>query len=58
MQAFRLDLEKTAMEVLQSWVESYFVEVFENANLAVILAGRVTLMPKDLKLVLKIKMRE
>ncbi len=44
--------QKQALYVLQSWLESYLIDKFESANLCAIHAKRVTIMPKDLKLVM------
>ena len=56
-QDFKNDLrfQSTAILALQEATEAYLVSVFEDANLAAIHAKRVTVMPRDLALVTKIR---
>uniref|UniRef100_A0A5S6Q6Y6 Histone domain-containing protein n=1 Tax=Trichuris muris TaxID=70415 RepID=A0A5S6Q6Y6_TRIMR len=53
----RIDLrfQRAAMEVLQTAAEAYMVGVMEDTNLACIHAKRVTIMPKDIKLALRLR---
>uniref|UniRef100_A0A5S6QSV6 Histone domain-containing protein n=1 Tax=Trichuris muris TaxID=70415 RepID=A0A5S6QSV6_TRIMR len=53
----RIDLrfQRAAMEVLQTAAEAYTVGVMEDTNLACIHAKRVTIMPKDIKLALRLR---
>ncbi|ODM90224.1 histone H3.3 type 2 [Orchesella cincta] len=44
-----------AIEALQQASEAYLVGLFEDANLCVLHAKRVTIMPKDLQLALRIR---
>ena len=46
---------KTSLDLLQTMTEIYVVRLVEDSNLCAMHAGRVTLMNKDLVLVLKIK---
>jgi histone H3/H4 len=48
-------ITKKALEALQEAVEAYLVSVFEDTNLAAIHAKRVTIMPSDLALALRIR---
>jgi histone H3 len=43
------------MEALQEASEAFLVGMFEDANLCAIHARRVTIMPKDLQLVRRIR---
>ena len=56
-QEFRMDLrfQTDALLALQEAAEAYVVHLYEDTNLCAIHAKRVTIMPKDLQLVLKIK---
>jgi histone H3 len=56
-QAFKADLrfEKSAMESLQDAAEAYLIRLFEDSNLCAIHSKRVTIMPKDVQLVLRIR---
>jgi histone H3 len=47
--------QSTAMLALQEAAEAYLINVFEWTNLAAIHAKRVTIMPKDMKLALRIR---
>uniref|UniRef100_A0A5S6Q654 Histone domain-containing protein n=1 Tax=Trichuris muris TaxID=70415 RepID=A0A5S6Q654_TRIMR len=47
--------QRAAMEVLQTAAEAYMVGVMEDTNLACIHAKRVTIMPKDIKLALRLR---
>ena len=55
--AVRSDLrfQSTAMLALQEAAEAYLINVFEWTNLAAIHAKRVTIMPKDMQLALRIR---
>ena len=50
----KVRFRSTALEILQSWVEGYLIQQFQNANFAALHANRVTVMPKDLQLVRRI----
>ncbi len=56
-QEFRNDLrfQGTAILALQEAAEAYMTGVFEDANLAAIHAKRVTIQPKDVSLVRRIR---
>ena len=56
-QDFKTDLrfQASAIMALQEASEAYLVSLFEDANLAAIHAKRVTIMPKDLSLVRRIR---
>ena len=43
------------MLALQEALEAYLISLFEWTNLACIHAGRVTIMPKDIQLALRIR---
>jgi histone H3 len=43
--------QHSAMIVLQTWAEGYLINLLQDANLAAIHAKRVTVMPKDLRVV-------
>jgi histone H3 len=47
--------QATALAALQEAVENYMVGLFADGNLAAIHARRVTLMPKDVQLALRIR---
>jgi histone H3 len=47
-----------ALEALQSTVEAYLVGLFEDANLCAMHARRVTIMPRDMRLALRIRGEE
>jgi len=55
VKTFRWQL--SAMDALQEAMESYMVALFEDTNLAAIHAKRVTVMPRDLRLVRRIRGR-
>ncbi|GMT04370.1 hypothetical protein PENTCL1PPCAC_26544 [Pristionchus entomophagus] len=50
-----LRIQSLAVDALQEAAEAYLVNLFEDANMAAIHARRVTIMPKDLDLVRKIR---
>jgi len=50
-----LRFQRSAMEALQEASEAYLVGLFEDANLCAIHARRVTIMPKDMQLVKRIR---
>ena len=50
-----LRFQSTAMLALQEAAEAYLINVFEWTNLAAIHAKRVTIMPKDMKLAMRIR---
>jgi histone H3 len=50
-----LRFQKSALECLQEAAEAYLVGLFEDSNLAAIHAKRVTIMPKDMQLVRRIR---
>jgi histone H3 len=56
-QGFKADLrfQTTAILALQEAAEAYLVSVFEDTNLCAIHAKRVTIMPKDIQLSLRIR---
>ena len=56
-QNFKADLrfQTAAIEALQTAAEAYLVSMFEDANLCAIHAKRVTIMPKDIQLVRRIR---
>jgi histone H3 len=56
-QNFKADLrfQSTAILALQEASESYITGLFEDTNLLAIHAKRVTIMPKDMKLALRIR---
>ena len=45
----------TAIKALQEAAEAYLVGLFEDTNLCAIHAKRVTIMPKDIQLALRIR---
>ena len=47
--------QSMALDVLQEAAEAYLVDLFENANVCAIHANRVTVMPKDIQLVRRIR---
>jgi len=47
--------QSSAMDALQEATESYMIALFEDTNLAAIHARRVTIMPRDLRLVRRIR---
>lgn len=57
---FKTDLrfQSTAVLALQEATEAYITGVFEDTNLCAIHAGRVTIMPKDMKLAMRIRGQE
>jgi histone H3 len=50
-----LRFQGSAVLALQESAEAYLVGLFEDTNLAVIHAKRVTIMPKDIQLALRIR---
>ena len=52
-----LRFQGSAVLALQEASEAYLVEVFEDTNLCAIHAKRVTIMPKDMQLALRIRGR-
>lgn len=56
-QDFRTDLrfQSAAVFAIQEAAEAYLVSVFEDSNLCAIHAKRVTIMPKDIQLALRIR---
>jgi histone H3 len=50
-----LRFQSTAMLALQEAAEAYLVSVFEWTNLAALHAKRVTIMPKDMQLAMRIR---
>ena len=56
-QDFKTDLrfQSSAVVALQEASEAYLVGLFEDTNLCAIHAGRVTIMPKDVKLARRIR---
>ena len=50
-----LRFQSTAMLALQEAAEAYLINVFEWTNLAAIHAKRVTIMPKDMQLAMRIR---
>ena len=50
-----LRFQSTAMLALQEAAEAYLVNVFEWTNLAALHAKRVTIMPKDMQLAMRIR---
>ena len=49
--------QSLAVEAIRQAAEDYLVRLFEDANLCCIHAKRVTLMPKDMQLALRIRGR-
>lgn len=47
--------QRSAVEALQAATEAYLVTLFEDANLACIHSGRVTVMPKDIVLATRLR---
>jgi histone H3 len=56
-QDFKTDLyfQGAAIDALQEVSEAYLVGLFEDSNLCVIHAKRVTIMPKDIQLARRIR---
>ena len=52
-----LRFQGSAVQALQEASESYLVGVFEDTNLCAIHAKRVTIMPKDMQLAMRIRGR-
>ncbi len=54
---FRTDLrfQPTALECIQHAAEAFLVDLMELSNLCAIHAKRVTIMPKDMQLALRIR---
>jgi histone H3 len=48
-------IQRSAVGILHEMTEEYIVKLFQDANLCVLHAGRVTIMPKDLILAQKIR---
>mmetsp|Transcript_41381 Transcript_41381/g.69008 ORF Transcript_41381/g.69008 Transcript_41381/m.69008 type:complete len:99 (+) Transcript_41381:1737-2033(+) len=44
-----------ALDAIQEAAEAYMVQIFEDANLCCIHAGRVTVMPKDIQLARRLR---
>jgi histone H3/H4 len=59
-QDFKTDLrlQSSAVSALQEAAEDYLVGLFEDTNICVIHAKRVTIMPKDIQLARRIRGRE
>ncbi len=55
LSSHNIRFQKVALAVLQAWAEGYLITAFEEANLAAIHSKRVTVMPRDLSLVMKIR---
>ena len=57
MQDFMSDLriQSSALLAIQEAAESYMIRLFEDANLCAIHAKRVTIMPRDMQLVRRIR---
>merc|ERR1719228_2816955 len=53
-----LRFQSSALEALQQAAESYIVGLFEDTNLCAIHGKRVTIMPKDIQLALRIRGRQ
>ena len=47
--------QSTAMAALQEATEAFIVRLFEDTNLCAIHSGRVTIMPKDMALVKRLR---
>ena len=47
--------QSTAIAALQEAAENFIVGLFEDVNLLVVHAKRVTVMPRDIRLVLRIR---
>ena len=58
-QDFKTDLrfQGSAVLALQEAAEAYLIGIFEDTNLCAIHAKRVTIMPKDIELALRIRIR-
>ena len=54
---FLVRWQSLAVEAIRQAAEDYLVRLFEDANLCCIHAKRVTLMPKDMQLALRIRGR-
>jgi histone H3 len=50
-----LRFQSTALLALQEAAEAYLVAVFEDTNMCAIHAKRVTIMPRDMQLALRIR---
>lgn len=50
-----LKFQSSALEALQEAAESYIVGLFEDTNLCAIHAKRVTIMPRDMQLAIRIR---
>ena len=48
-------IQATALEALQEAAESYLVTLFEDSNLMAIHGKRVTIMPKDIQIVRRLR---
>ena len=57
MNVFAVRWQSLAVEAMRTAAEDYLVRLFEDANLCCIHAKRVTLMPKDIHLALRIRGR-
>jgi histone H3 len=47
--------QRSSLFVLQTWAESFLIELFEDANLVSMHAKRVTVMPKDVQMALRVR---
>ena len=56
-EAQELKWRASALEALQEMAEAHLVSLFEDANLCVIHAKRVTVMPRDIQLARRIRGR-
>ena len=54
-QTFKQDVRSAALMALQEACEAYLIRLFEDTNLCAIHAKRVTIMPKDIQLVRRIR---
>ena len=52
---YHFNIQRSAMEALQHSTEAYMVGLFEDINLCCIHAKRVTILPKDVALALRIR---
>ena len=51
----QVHFQSTAIAALQEAAENFIVGLFEDVNLLVVLAKRVTVMPRDIRLALRIR---
>lgn len=54
-EGFGLRMQSDALMALQEASEAYLVQLFEDTNMCAIHAKRVTIMPKDMQLTLRIR---